>query len=112
MHRYLYIQNAPVTDNITDDGTALSKRPWPVVADEDGVVHTPSYALGMRQVFGFQRDLAVQHVDLRFEDAYADPEKAVGMYMVSIDKDGVMGVELSAVDHVSVLETTDPLPLD
>jgi hypothetical protein len=109
---YLHIQNAPVTDNLTADGTALARKPWPVVADEEGTVHTPSYALGMRRVAGFQRDLAVMRVNVWWDEVFADPQKAVGLYLVTYNDDGGMGVCMSAVDHVSVLETADPLPLD
>lgn len=112
MPKYLKIQQAPITDNITDEGHVGSRLPWPVIADEEGRVHIPSSQLGMVRVAGFQRDLAKQQVDLRWDDAFADPSKAVGMYVVAYYGDGSMSVHLSAVDTVELSEYTNPLPLD
>jgi hypothetical protein len=112
MHTYLKLQEAPQTDNITEDGHVGAKLPWPVVADEEGTVVVPSSLLGMAGVVGFQRDLAVMHIDLLWKDAFADPQKTVGMYLVSSNTEGNWGVSLSAVDHVEVLQLDHELPVD
>lgn len=112
MHKYLKIQEAPVTDSITDDGHVGARLPWPVLADAEGIVHIPSSRLGMVRIAGFQRDLAVMRVDLWWQDAFADPSKAVGMYLVAHHKNGSMGVSLSAVDTAEIQEHVAPLPID
>lgn len=112
MHKYLHIQEAPITDNITDDGHVGAKLPWPVTADKDGTIVVPSSMLGMRRAVGFARDLAVHQVDVYWADAFADPQKVVGMYLVSLSTNNVMGVSLSAVDSAEMLEHADPLPTE
>lgn len=37
------------------------------------------------RVLGFQKDVDVQQVDLRWEDAAADPDQIVGMFAVMLD---------------------------
>lgn len=112
MPRYLSIQEAPVTDSITADGHVGAQLPWPVVADEDGKVYTPSSMIGMHHVHGFQNDLAVQQVDVRWEEVFADPSKAIGKYLVVSYKDGSLCSHLTAVDSAVFLELDKPLPVD
>jgi hypothetical protein len=112
MYKYLNMQEAPVVDSVTEDGHIGSRQPWPVIADADGTVYTPSSMLGLRRVFGFQKDVHVQKIDLYWEEAFADPSKAVGMYMVTIDKHDVMAGSMSAVSSAEYLETPEPLPID
>lgn len=111
MPKYVHIQQAPIIDSITDEGHVGAKTPWPVVADEEGTVYTPSSKL-MKRVLGFQKDIARQHVDLWWAEAFAHPEKALHMYLVFIDTDGTMCNGLSAVDTAVYLETPGPLPVD
>lgn len=113
MPKYLRIQEAPQTDLITADGVVGSKLPWPVVADcEDAHVVVPSSLLKMKRVVGFQRDLAVMHVDLRWRDAVADPQQAVGMYMVSENTDGTYQVNITAVDTAEIMESAHEIPVE
>lgn len=111
MHTYLHMQEAPITDNITADGHVGSRLPWPVIADEDGIVAVPSSRL-MHRVVGFQRDLALQQVDVFWSEAYADPSKVVGMYMVSENHSGKYQCGLSAVDSAELREYTAKLPVE
>jgi hypothetical protein len=111
-YRYLHIQEAPQTDNITADGHVGARMPWPVTADEDGKITTPSSLLGMVRVVGFQRDLAVMQVDVWWKEVLTDPQKAVGMYLVHTKTDGGMAVSLSAVDTVEVWETEHEIPVE
>lgn len=112
MPKYLIIQEAPVTDSITADGHVGARKPWPVVADMDGTVVTPSSLLGMAVVVGFQRDLAGRRPDLYWDDMVADPQQVVGMYMVSADTDENWRISESAVDSVTVLETEHEIPVE
>jgi hypothetical protein len=112
MISYLRIQEAPITDNITEDGHVGSRQPWPVVADKDGTITVPSSRLGYVRAVGFQRDLAVKRVNLWWADAFADPQKAVGMYLVTTNTEGGMQVSLSAVDTAEMKEHTTPLPVE
>jgi hypothetical protein len=111
MHKYLRIQEAPQTDLITDDGFVGSKLPWPVTADEQGVVTVPC-SIKMRQVVGFVRDLAKQQIDMWWAEAFADPSKIVGTYMVTAWHDGSHNIGLSAVDTAEFLETEIPIPVE
>jgi hypothetical protein len=112
MPRYLHIQEAPITDNITADGFVGSRLPWAVTAGEDGTITTPSSLLGMARVAGFQRDLAVNRVNVWWDEAFADPQKVVGMYLVHHKTDGGLAVSLSAVDSVEVWETDHEIPVE
>ncbi len=113
MPRYLIIQTAPVIDSISDDGHIGRQKPWPVIAEEEtGLIATPSSALGMVAVVGFQRDLAVHHIDVQWSDVVDDPDRAVNTYLVYTTTDEGMHVSLSAVESASVLTTTDPLPVE
>lgn len=112
MIKYLHMQEAPITDNITADGHVGAQLPWPVVADEKGTVVVPSSMLGLVRVVGFQRDLAKMQVDVWWKDVFADPAKAVGLYMVTTNTKGGMGVSLSAVDSANMMEHTEPLPVE
>lgn len=112
MYKYLHIQEAPITDNITDDGHVGAKLPWPVTADKDGTIVVPSSLLGMRLAVGFAKDLAVHEVNVSWAEAFADPQKVIGMYLVSLSTNEVMGASVSAVDSVEMLEHTAPLPVE
>lgn len=91
VNRVLRVQPAPRTDNLTADGTELTQLPYPLFVGEDGAVGRQDFWDGrILRVVGFQRDLAVQQVDLWWRDALAAPEQAVGMYVVATDKDGGM----------------------
>lgn len=110
MITYLHIQEAPITDNITNDGHIGARRPWPVVDGEDGSIVVPSSMLGMLRVVGFQKDLAVRQIDIWWEDAFADPSSVIGKYLVATYGEDKMGVSLSAVDSAVLQEHTEPLP--
>jgi hypothetical protein len=74
----LKFQPAPHTDHITADGTELTKLPYPVYADKDGIGQLGTEPIA---VIGFVADLSRQQVDLRWADM-ADPQQAVGQYII------------------------------
>jgi hypothetical protein len=89
MRAYLRVQPAPRIDNLTADGQELTQLPYPLFVDENGLVGRQDIWDGkVFRVLGFQRDLAVQQVDLWWKAAWADPLKAVGMYVVAADRSG------------------------
>jgi hypothetical protein len=98
------IQTAPFTDHIASDGTPLSKLPYPFYVDPDGGVQRQDVWQGKpKRVVGFQKDLAVQQIDLWWRKALEDPQQAVGMYLVTENADGQFWTHNTAVDSVEVL---------
>jgi hypothetical protein len=81
MSHLITIQTSEYADQIID-GEELTKMPYPITADETGRVEGQPF-IDTSRVIGFQRDLAVQSIDLRWADAVKDPQQAVGMYVVT-----------------------------
>jgi hypothetical protein len=103
MHEYLKIQETHLSNGVL---------PWEVIADEDGEVTVPSSLLKMKRVVGFQKDADVQQVDLWWSEAYADPSKAVGMYVVTETTDGKMQHGMSQVTSAEIVDYPQPLPVE
>ena len=103
MHQYLKIQETNHSNGVL---------PWAINADEEGTVAVPSSLLKMARVVGFQKDIDVQQIDLWFADAYADPSKAVGMYVVTETTDGKMQHGMSPVASAEIAEYPQPLPVE
>jgi hypothetical protein len=99
---YYTIQPAPHVDHITEDGTELTKLPYPYHTDQDGAIQRQDFWQGNPlRVVGFQKDLSVQQVDLWWKDALKDPQQAVGMYLVTQDKDGNCSSHNTAVESIT-----------
>ncbi len=98
------IQPSAYTDQLTDDGVQLTKLPYPIFADEAGMIGRQDFWAGRyTKVIGFQRDLRVQRIDLFWRDTLRDPGEAVGMYLVAAnDKDNWFTFD-TAVQSVTVL---------
>ena len=102
MCKILRVQPASRIDNLTADGQEMTQQPYPLFVSEDGSVGRQDFWDGrILRVVGFMRDLAVQQVDLWWKDAYADPQQAVGMYVVAVDKDGGMFNLDTAVESIT-----------
>lgn len=98
------LQPSEFVDQIRD-GHEMTKLPYPFFVNEDGSVRRQDFWDGRPfKVIGFQTDLAVQQIDLWWADATKDPQKAVGMYVVTADEDGDIGVHISAIANVEILE--------
>lgn len=99
------IQPGPYTDHLTDDGHELTKLPYPFfVNEETGAVGRQEFWQGtVLRVVGFQKDLARHEIDLWWEGAVKDPQRAVGMYVVTTDSEGGMGVHPTAVSSMEIL---------
>lgn len=73
--------------------------PYPIHADNKGGVAVPEIHGGkVIRIIGFQKDLAVQQIDLWWADAQKNPDKVPGMYLVSSDSEGTYGVHDTAVE--------------
>jgi hypothetical protein len=93
------IQPASRIDNLTAHGDVGLQRPYPVYADNKGNVEFQrSFRGRVTRVVGFQKDLAVQQIDLSWSEAQKNPDKVVGMYLVTADSKGDLGVHDTAVE--------------
>lgn len=104
--RMLVLQPAPETDGISEDGHEFTKLPWPiaVAADPRGtVVNAEIYGGQVERLIGFQRDLSKQQLDVRWHPSiFLEPEKLVGLYAVTEDRQGLWGVHQTAIMSAEV----------
>lgn len=106
--RIITLQPSAVTDHITEDGTELQKLPYPFHVDEDGNVERQDFWRGdPAAVLGFQDRVDVQQVDLWWREVVADPQRAVGKYMVTVDSDGDIATRTIAIESVHVTERAE-----
>jgi hypothetical protein len=107
MGKILRVQPAPRIDNLTADGRELTQLPYPLFVSEDGSVGRQDFWNGrISRVVGFMRDLAVQQVDLWWKNAWTEPARAIGMYVVAVSADGSMFNLDTAVESI----TEEPEP--
>lgn len=82
------IQPAPYIDHITNDGHECTKLPYPFFVNEDGTIGNQGFWRGEPfRVVGFQRDLAKHQIDVWWDEVAEDPTKAVGLYVVTSNRD-------------------------
>lgn len=100
------LQPAPNVDHITDDGTELTRLPYPfhVRADDGGIERQDFWQGSVARVVGFVADLNRQEVDLWWRDAAKDPQRAVGMYVITQDDKGDMATQMTAISTVKVTQ--------
>lgn len=98
------LQPSPRVDNIVD-GIEMTQLPYPFHVDADtGDVGRQDFWRGdPARVVGFQKDLAVQRIDLWWRDAVKNPEQVVGMYVVTAGTSG-LGVHVLAIAEVRVTD--------
>lgn len=97
------LQPSAHTDQITTDGQELTRLPYPFHVAEDGSIGRQDFWAGEPlEVIGFQKDLAVEQIDLWWSDCLEDPQAAVGMYVVTRDKNGGMATHVQAIQSVTV----------
>lgn len=109
MKSFVKLQPAQFVDQVVD-GVELFKLPYPLCFHLDGSNAYADFWQGNDQnVLGFQRDLGVQRVEVWWHalvEQFAksgDPavfEQAVGMYVVSADKSGDIGVATNRISSV------------
>jgi hypothetical protein len=81
--KIITVQPSAVTDHITGDGHELQQLPYPFHIREDGQLDGSFWATQADAAVGFQAKLGVPTIDLWWRDAVAEPERAVGMYLVT-----------------------------
>jgi hypothetical protein len=100
--RTITLQPSERVDNIVD-GHAMTQLPYPFHVSEDGSVQRQDFWRGNpAAVVGFQRDLRRQRVDVWWDEVVEDPQRAVGLYVVTTTDGGQMGVHLVAIGSVHV----------
>jgi hypothetical protein len=90
-------------------GTAADlSLPYPFHVFEDGRVDRQDFWQGrIFRVIGFQTYFERMTIDLWWRDAVAEPERAIGMYVVTADDKGfnaTWSVHRNAISNVSVIE--------
>lgn len=107
MKRYI-IQPAEYVDNLSNDGHEGVKLPWHFTVTEDGDIlgGNDKFKWGGTRVYaiGFSKSLVNRNIDLTWAEAIKDIEKTVGMYFVTENAHGGMGIEDTAVMSASVEE--------
>jgi hypothetical protein len=98
------IQPAPFVDQIKD-GHEMTKLPYPFFVETDGMIGRQDLWQGdpFRAV-GFQRDLAVQVINVWWDQVVDDPKLAVGMYLVTANAAGDYAVHTTAVASAEVID--------
>lgn len=109
MSRVLRVQPAEHTDQITDDGTELTKQPYPYFVDGDGMVGRQDFWRGRPvRMIGFAADSAKQEMTLWWPQVWDDPQRAVGLYPVVEYSSGTWFTVDTAVE--SITEEGAPAP--
>jgi hypothetical protein len=103
------LQPSAVTDQITEDGTELQQLPYPFHVRQDGLLDGDFWRTQAVAAVGFQADSVVPRIDLLWRDAVSDPERAVGMYLVTRDAEGGWATWEIAIQAVTVTEVADDL---
>jgi|1185.fasta_scaffold175097_2 hypothetical protein len=104
------IQPAAFTDQVTDDGQQLTKKPYPIVVRENGeIIGSPLHVA----VIGFVRDLARQEVDMPWSGVLVAGRPiypVVGSYVIVQDRKGRWSTLSTAVESFVPLpdERRDP----
>lgn len=107
--RVLTVQPSSFVDNLwgMEDGTVVegTRLPYPLHVLEDGLVLRQDFWKGDPwRVAGFARRVDVHRLDLTWEQAWAEPELAIGMYMVTSNKRGGMGTWQLAIQSITEAE--------
>lgn len=103
------LQPASQVDFLTEDGQELTRKPYPFHVRPDGLVERQDVWQGsVFRVIGFLERLDGHKIDVTWNYARRDPQRVVGMYVVTADDRGSMSVHLSAIETVHVADLPDP----
>lgn len=95
------IRFSPVMASIAEDGSELTKEPYPFHVTEGGHIGRQDFWKGRPQMLvGFQDLIDVLKVDLPWAEFWRYPQTAVGKYAVTADTDGTMNTCLVAIESV------------
>lgn len=97
------LQPSSFVDNMRE-GHEMTRLPYPFFVNEEGEVGQQDMWDGdPARVIGFQRDLAVQAIDLWWKDAVKDPQQAVGMYLVTSNAEGDWASHSTAIASAEIV---------
>lgn len=107
--KIITLQPSSYTDQLTPNGTELTKLPYPFHVEEDGTVTRQDFWHGDPiKIVGFQDRLDVQRVSLTWREAAKDPQRAVGKYVVGVSSEGGLATYCqTAIATVTVTEIPD-----
>lgn len=97
------LQPSPRTDHITEDGQEFTQLPYPFHVTETGEVLRQDFWRGdPARIVGFTKEPQPGRLVYTWEEVAADPQRAVGLYIVSQDRAGRWAVHVIAVAEVQV----------
>lgn len=96
--RVVTLQPSSHVDGITEDGEEMTKRPYPFHVNVKGEIVGGAEKGG--RVIGFVGDPARYEIDLDWDEIYLAPQRAVGLYVVTSDTDGVWSTHTLAIESV------------
>lgn len=103
MTKYVTVQPSAFTDGLTEDGTEMTRLPYPFHVTADGSILRQDFWHGdPKRVVGFAKRLDVHQVDLWWTQAWKSPQEAVGMYLVTQNADGSMHSHRTAIESMEV----------
>jgi hypothetical protein len=107
--RVIKLQPASYIDGMTG-GHELTKLPYPIFVSESGEVQCQNLWQGVLvRVVGFQRDLAVQRINLRWPAVWERPESVIGTYLVTENGGGGWQTHITAIIGAEVTEIAEEL---
>ena len=102
--RIVTLQPSDIVDHITEDGTELTRKPYPFHVDINGLVQRQDFWRGdPYRVVGFVVDPSSHDVHLRWDEIFDRPERAVGMYVVTADAEETWSTHVVAIASAGVL---------
>jgi len=104
MRKIIRLQPSAYVDQIRG-GHEMTKLPYPFYVAEDGSIGRQDFWKGrFVRVVGFAADLHVEEINLWWSEAVRDPQRAVGMYVVTADYEEAFETHPTAVERVEVIE--------
>lgn len=101
------IQPASHTDHITEDGTELQRRPYPLFIDEGGIAYQNTL---INRVVGFVKDLVKHEINVRWSEVINENhpmhfplEDLVGYYIIVQMNDGNWATLTTAIESAEKL---------
>lgn len=104
--KLITLQPSPRVDGLNENGTERTQLPYPIHATEDGTVLRQDFWQGNpASVVGVVADLHRQEIDHTWEEVWADPQLAVGKYVVTADTAGRFGTWQIAIETAREVES-------
>jgi hypothetical protein len=105
--RIVSLQPTDITDHITEDGTELTRRPYPFHVDPDGFILRQDFWQGRAyQVIGFVSAPESSAV-LHWREIANTPHDMIGKYVVVSDSHGRWSTYETAIATATTTETEE-----